>query len=193
MKWLGQSKVLVAALIMGSALAWTVNWEASANDQMGSGQSLAVVVQGTAEGELRMIDPGDGEEVEMNCFDVDLVDAASGRIVGSATGCDDLNSIEPDPSGGAGFSISNTQFFHLPGGMITTSLRTTVQPVLEGSPGITHITGSIGDEMNIVAGTRRYQNAQGTAHLVGAVNLAGLDGENIITFDCVFRIVLSDE
>ncbi len=182
-------KVLVLVLLMGSALAWTVNWEASANAQIGgSGESLAVVLQGTAEGEFRMID-----EVEMDCFDVDLVDAASGRIIGGGTDCLDLNSIEPDPSGGAGFSISNTQFFHLPGGMIKTSLRTTVQPVLEGSPGITHITGSIGDEMNIVAGTGRYQNAQGTARLVGAVNLARLDGENIITFDCVFRIVLSDE
>ena len=72
-------------------------------------------------------------------------------------------------------------------------MRSTIQPVLEGSPGITHITGSIGDEMNIVAGTGRYQNAQGTARLVGAVNLARLADENIITFDCVFRIVLSDE
>ena len=71
-------------------------------------------------------------------------------------------------------------------------MRSTVQPVLEGSPGITHLTGSIGDEMNIVAGTGRYQNAQGTARLNGALNLARL-GDQIVTFDCVFRIVLSDE
>lgn len=182
-------KVLVLALLMGSALAWTVNWQASANAEIGgtSGQNLAVVIQGTAEGEFRMIDG-----IEMNCFDVNLVDAASGRIIGDSSDCLDLNSIVPDPSGGDGFSISNTNFFHLPGGMIKASMRTTVQPVLEGSPGITHITGSIGDEMNIVAGTGRYQNAQGTARLLGALNLARL-GENIVTFDCIFRIVLSDE
>ncbi len=183
-------KILVPALLMGSALAWTVNWQTSANAQIAAsiGQSLAVVIQGTAEGELRMIDG-----VEMNCFDVDLVDAASGRIIGGGTDCLDLNSIEPDPSGGAGFSISNTQFFHLPGGMIKTSMRTTVQPVLEGSPGITHITGSIGDEMNIVAGTGRYRDAEGTVRLTGAADLARLGGENIITFDCIFRIDLSDK
>ncbi|MCH8881404.1 MAG: hypothetical protein IID34_16170 [Planctomycetes bacterium] len=181
-------KVLVLVLLMGSALAWTVNWEASANAQIGgSGQNLAVVLQGTALGEFRMIDG-----VEMECFDVDLVDAASGRIIGGATDCLDLSSIVADPDGGAGFSVSNTQFFHLPGGMIQTSMRSTVQPVLEGSPGITHLTGSIGDEMNIVAGTGRYQNAQGTARLNGALNLARL-GDQIVTFDCVFRIVLSDE
>ncbi len=182
-------KVLVLVLLMGSALAWTVNWQASANAQIGDGigQSLAVVLQGTAEGEFRMIDG-----VEMECFDVDLVDAASGRIIGLATDCLDLNSIVPDPDGGAGFSVNNTQFFHLPGGMIQTSIRSTIQPVLEGSSGITHITGSIGDEMNIVGGTGRYQNAQGTVRLNGAVDLSRL-GEAIVTFDCVFRIVLSDE
>ena len=103
-------KVLVLVLLMGSALAWTVNWEASANAQIGgSGQNLAVVLQGTALGEFRMIDG-----VEMECFDVDLVDAASGRIIGGATDCLDLSSIVADPDGGAGFSVSNTQFFHLP-------------------------------------------------------------------------------
>ena len=182
-------KILVPALLMGSALAWTVNWQASANAQIAAniGRSLAVVLQGTAEGEFRMIGG-----VEMECFDVDLVDAASGRIIGRATECLDLNSIVPDPSGGAGFSISATQFFHLPGGMINTSMRATVQPVLEGSSGITHITGSIGDGMNIVAGTGRYQDAQGTARLNGALDLSRLS-EDIVTFDCVFRIDLSDE
>ena len=181
-------KVLVLVLLMGSALAWTVNWEASANAQIGgSGQNLAVVLQGTATGVFRTID-----DVLMECFDVDLVDAASGRIIGGATDCLDLNSIVADPDGGAGFSVNNTQFFHLPGGMIQTSIRSTIQPVLEGSSGITHITGSIGDEMNIVAGTGRYQNAQGTVRLNGAVDLSRL-GEAIVTFDCVFRIVFSDE
>ncbi len=182
-------KILVPALLMGTALAWTVNWQASANAQIadGIGQSLAVVIKGTAEGELRMIDG-----VEMNCFDVDLVDAASGRIIGRATDCLDLDSIEPDPSGGDGFSISNTQFFHLPGGTIKSLHRTTIQPVLEGSPGITHITGAIPDEMNILAedGTGRFKGVKGTVRLTGAVDLARLGEENIITFDCVFRIDL---
>ena len=182
-------KMLVPALLMGSAVAWTVNWQVSANAQIADaiGQSLAVVLQGTAEGEFRMIDG-----VEMECFDVDLVDAASGRIIGDATDCLDLSSIVGDPDGGAGFSVNNTQFFHLPGGIIQTSIRSTVQPVLEGSSGITHITGSIGDEMNIVAGTGRYQNAQGTVLLNGALDLSQL-GEAIVTFDCVFRIDFSDK
>ncbi|MCH8805749.1 MAG: hypothetical protein IH986_06650 [Planctomycetes bacterium] len=183
-------KILVPALLMGSALAWTVNWQSSANAQIadGIGQSLAVVIQGTATGELRMIDG-----VEMNCFDVDLVDAASGRIIGRGTDCLDLNSIVPDPSGGAGFSISNTQFFHLPGGTIKSRHRTTIQPVLEGSPGITHITGAIPAAPNILGGTGRYRDAEGTVRLTGAVDLSRLAGENIITFDCVFRIDLSDK
>ncbi len=177
---------LMLALLIGGALAWTVDWQAPANaGQTIGGQRLAVVIKGTAEGEFRMIDG-----VEMNCFDADLVDAASGRIIGRATDCLDLDSIEPDPSGGDGFSISNTQFFHLPGGTIKSLHRTTIQPVLEGSPGITHITGAIADDMNILAGTGRFKGVKGTVRLLGAVNLARLGEENIITFDCIFRIDL---
>ena len=132
-------KMLVPALLIGSVLVWTLSWQTSANAQMdsGIGRNLAVVVQGTATGEFRMIDG-----VEMDCFDVDLVDAVTGRIVGRGTDCLDLNSIVPDPSGGTGFSISNTTFFHLPGGTIKSRNRTTIQPVLEGSPGITHLTAT---------------------------------------------------
>ena len=181
-------KMLVPALLMGSALAWTVNWQASANAQIdgGIGENLAVVVQGTATGEMREIDG-----VMMDCFDVDLVDAASGRIIGRGTDCLDLNSIVADPSGGAGFSISNTTFFHLPGGTIKSRNRTTIQPVLEGSPGITHLTGDMAAAPNILGGTERYQNAEGTVQLNGAVDMSRF-GENIISFNCVLRINLSD-
>ena len=182
-------KMLVPALLMGGVLSWTVNWQAPANAQVdhARGRNLAVVVQGTATGEFRMIDG-----VEMDCFDVDLVDAASGWIIGPATDCLDLASIVPDPSGGDGFSISNTTFFHLPGGMIKSRNRTTIQPVLEGSPGITHITGDLAATPNILAGTGRYQNAEGTVRLTGAVDMSLL-GDNIISFNCVFRIDLNGE
>jgi hypothetical protein len=146
-------------------------------------RSIVVVLTGTATGAMRMIGG-----IEMDCFDVDIMDPVSGRILGTGTDCLDLSTITPIGDDG-GFTLNNTQFFHLPEGTIVTAVVTTIQPVGAGSPGVTHVTGAVSadGENQIVDGDRRYNNAQGRVRLNGGVDMAQF-GANIITFDCIFRI-----
>ncbi len=146
-------------------------------------RSVVVVFTGTSTGEMREIDG-----VEHDCFDVDITDPESGRVVGTGTDCLDLASITPIGDDG-GFTLNNVQFFDLRGGSIVTSITTTIQPVGGGSPDATHVTGAVPDEgtNQIVDGDRKFQGATGRVRLNGGVDMS-LFGENIITFDCVFRI-----
>ncbi len=147
-------------------------------------KNVVVVFTGTATGEFRDIGG-----ITMDCFDVDITDPVSGRILGTGTDCLDLNSIAPIGDDG-GFTINNTQFFHLPRGTIVTAVVTTIQPAGVGSPGVTHITGAVSadGENQVINGDRRYRNAQGRVRLNGGVDMTFFGGSNIITFDCVFRI-----
>ena len=109
--------------------------------------------------------------IEMNCFDLELFDPATGRKLGWATDCVDLASITGGPPPAA-FAISNTTFFVLPGGTLTSRNRTTISPVVEGSPDMTHITGDLPIVPNILGGTGRFQNAQGIVRLSGVVDIS---------------------
>ena len=151
--------------------------------QAHSKPSVVVVFTGNPTGEFRMIDG-----VEFDCFDVDIIDPKSGRSVGSGSDCLDLNTITPIGDDG-GFTIDNLQIFNLEGGTIVTSITTTIQPAGAGSVGVTHITGAIPTEGSnqIVDSNGQYQYAQGRVRLNGAVDMA-LFGDNIISFNCLFRI-----
>ena len=145
------------------------------------GPNIVIELVGTAVGEFRVVDG-----IEMDCFDIDIIDPGTGRVIGEGTDCLDLASITGDPLGGEGFALSNTQFFHLRGGFVKSSLRTTIQPVVEASSaGNTHITGDApGGE--ILEGTGRFRGLEGgVARLSGAVDLSQFDS-NIITFNCIF-------
>ncbi len=153
--------------------------------QLGSGYArgpnIVIEFVGTAQGEMREVDG-----ILMDCFDLDVIDPRTGRVIGEGSDCLDLNSIVGDPLGGEGFALSNTQFFHLRGGFVKSSLRTTIQPVVEASSaGNTHITGDApGGE--ILEGTGRFRGLEGgVARLSGAVDLSQFDS-NIITFNCIF-------
>ena len=123
------------------------------------------------------------------CFTLDLVDLATGNVIGDATDC--LADIVPDAGGG--MALTGTTFFNFPGGELVSRGRTTVQPVLDGSVDFTHITGAVpqdGDN-SVLSGTGRFNQAEGAVRLSGAVNLAELDSDGKITFDCVFVISLN--
>ena len=147
-------------------------------------KSIVVVFTGTALGEFRDIGG-----ITMDCFDVDITDPVSGRILGTGTDCLDLASIAPIGDDG-GFSIDNTQFFHLPQGTIVTSITTTIQAVGAGSPGVTHVTGAVSADggNQVLRGDRRFRNAEGRVRLNGGVDATDFESSNIITFDCIFRI-----
>jgi hypothetical protein len=160
----------------------------AAVDPGAKGHDLVVALRGTADGVMQEIPPTDLGTTEALCFKVDLVDLATGNVIGDATDC--LADIVPDAGGG--MALTGTTTFNFPGGTLVSRGRTTVQPVLDGSADFTHITGAVpeDDENSVLSGTGRFKGATGAVRLSGAVNRSELGSDARITFDCVFVIDL---
>ncbi len=146
----------------------------------GGGHNLIVELKGTGTGSPQQIDGR-----QMDCFDVQLFDVATGNQIGTGTDCLDLSSITGNPTIGA-FAISNTTFFNFPGGLLKSRNRTTISPLVEGSPGLTHSTTDVPTANNILDGTGRFGGAEGIARLAGAVDMSRFFSSNIISFNCIF-------
>ena len=177
------NRISIFVLIMGSLM--TMSWANAA----GIGNNIVVRLAGT--GVAYAGDELFGEfgltPVGAACFDVDLVDAKSGNVIGTATDC--LSSITPSATDN-GLMLTGTTFFYFPGGTLISQGMTTVQPVLHGSADFTHITGAVpspGDN-SVVYGDGKFKKAAGPVRLSGAVNLSALGSDGQITFDCVFII-----
>ena len=127
----------------------------------------------------------------VTCFDMDLIDARTGWVIGSGADC--LSNMGGD--GAFGISLTATTFFHFPGGNLVSQGQVTVQPILTNPDGIppqfTHVTGAapIPGTNNVIYGDRRFRNAKGQVRLSGLVNLSQFTS-GIIDFDCVFIIDL---
>ena len=173
--------VLAVLLTVGSGGSTT---EARVDPGQG-GHDLVVALRGTAQAQLMPIPATDQGTTEGLCFTVDLVDLATGNVIGDATDC--LADIDGDANG---MALTGTTFFNFPGGTLVSRGSTTVQPVLDGSVDFTHITGAVpaDGENSVLSGTGRFNGATGQVRLSGAVNLAELDSEGEITFDCIFVI-----
>jgi len=123
------------------------------------------------------------------CFEMDLIDAKTGDVIGSGSDC--LSSItQVDTDNGMAMSLTATTFFHFPGGTLISRGQVTVQPVLDGSAGYTHITGAVPAPTvnNVLYGDGKFKKAAGSVRLSGLVNLSDLESMGKITFDCVFVI-----
>jgi hypothetical protein len=119
------------------------------------------------------------------CFDVDLVDAKTGNVIGSAIDClSNVINVE------GGIKLTGTTFFFFSGGTLISQGLTTVQPVLHGSTDFTHITGAVPSpsDNSVIYGDGKFKNAAGPVRLSGAVNLSRLGSDGQIKFDCVFII-----
>ena len=121
------------------------------------------------------------------CFDLDLVDAKTGNVIGAASDC--LSSVNPN-SDFSSIMLTGTTFFFFPGGTLVSQGLTTVQEVLHGSSDFTHITGAIPSpsDDSVIYGDGKFKNAAGPVRLSGAVNLSKLLTDGEITFDCIFII-----
>lgn len=119
------------------------------------------------------------------CFDMDLVDAKTGNVIGSGSDC--LSGVNFTETGGA--MMTATSFFHFPGGTLVSQGLVTVQPRLHGLEDYTHVTGAAPspNENNVIYGDRKFRNAAGSVRLSGLVNMENV-GSGIIVFDCVFII-----
>ncbi len=152
--------------------------------------SIVVALRGTDTGELRP-SPVPGETKELLCFDIDLIDIKTGKIIGTASDC--LEVLGMDECGG--LRVIGTTVFNFQGGTLISRGLTSVQPVTHGSVDRTHITGSIPSEgdNSILHGTKRFKNAAGPVRLSGAVSMQPdlpSTGELTISFDCLFVIEL---
>ncbi|MFC1712318.1 hypothetical protein ACFL6S_01550 [Candidatus Poribacteria bacterium] len=160
-----------------------------------AGQDLVVQLKGTADAELRDFPDGipntPGGESNGLCFDIDLIDLKTGKVVGTATDC--LSEITPVGAEG-GVKLIGTTIFRFKNGMIVSRGATTVQPVTTDPPTptpVTHITGAIPvpGTNSILHGTKRYSKATGSVRLSGSVDMSSFAGEGTpITFDCLFVI-----
>ncbi len=126
------------------------------------------------------------------CFDLPLYNMKTGAYVGVLQ--DRLADVIPQEGGGLLVTVTSTFRFtewrSTP--QLTTRVLGSVQPFIEGSPTMTHLTGAIpsaGDN-NILSGTKRFTHATGTARESGAVNLAGFQGEvgDEVIFDLIWHI-----
>ena len=107
----------------------------------GGDPTITVALRGHDEGFMMDIPTTSGGATRGLCFNVDMVDVSTGKVIGDATAC------LADIGGGAigGVILTGTTFFNFPGGRLVSRGRTTVQPLNEMAPGssITHITGAI--------------------------------------------------
>ena len=154
----------------------------------GIGKNIVVVLAGIGQGY-----DGDNQFEQIGlpalgatCFDMDLIDAKTGNVIGRGSDC--LSDIAPSGDGG-GLMMTATTFFYFPGGTLVSRGRVTVQPVLTGSAEFTHITGAVPSpyDNNVVYGDGKFKKAYGSVRLSGAVNLSAF-GTGSITFDCLFVI-----
>ena len=103
------------------------------------------------------------------CFDMDLVDARTGRVIGSGSDClSDITQYDDES-----MSLTATSFFHFPGGTLVSQGLVTVRPKLHGLEEFTHVTGAAPAtaENNVIYGDGRFKDASGSVRLSGLVNL----------------------
>ena len=153
----------------------------------GIGNNIVVVLAGPGQGY-----DGNGQfeqfglvPLDATCFDMDLVDAKTGNVIGRGSDC--LSDIAPSGDGG-GLMLTATTFFYFPGGTLVSRGRVTVQPVTTGSTEFTHITGAMPSPYanSVIYGDGKFKNAYGSVRLSGAVNMSELNTIGLIVFDCVF-------
>ena len=158
----------------------------------GIGNNIVVVLAGTGtahNGDAQFEQFG-LEPLGALCFDMDLIDAKTGNVIGSGSDC--LSGISPSGTDN-GMTLTATTFFHFPGGTLVSRGTVTVQPMLGDrgdSPEFTHITGAVPSpgHDSVVYGDGKFKNAAGPVRLSGAVNLSELNTLGMITFDCLFVI-----
>lgn len=165
---------------------------ASGANAAGIGKNIVVVLAGTgtayngdAQFEQFGLDP-----LGALCFDMALIDAKTGNVIGSGSDC--LSGITPSITDN-GLSLTATTFFYFPGGTLVSRGLVTVQPVLTNStepPQFTHITGArpSPSDNSVIYGDGKFKKAAGSVSLSGAVDMSALNSAGMIFFDCVFVI-----
>jgi hypothetical protein len=174
---LSQSLFIIFAIGVLSIVSVIQAQKASSNNKKAD-PNIVVLVKG----EIEPIE--EPRQPDANCVKVDMYNAVTNKNIGYAVDC--LVLLGATESGGLYFD--RTTYFQFPQGELVASGITTVQPILAGSPGNTHIIGDIPEEgaNNILSGTNRFAGATGRVRLSGAANLATTPE----FFNCIFIIDL---
>ena len=125
----------------------------------------------------------------VGCFEIDLLDPASGTSIGTGVDC-----LSPKPLDDTFDAIEVTafSFFILPGGAFVSTGMTSVRGFIPdvGSAGrYTHVTGSIPDGDNIISGTGQFEKG-GSTRVSGAVDMSEFGSSGIIDFNCLWVAVV---
>jgi hypothetical protein len=174
---LSQSFLVIFAIGIFSIVSVVQAQKAESNDNSAD-PNIVVVMKGLA---TPVSEP---RQPDAQCLKGDLFNAVTDRKIGTAMDCFDNFVFIGD-----GFYMDRTTYFNFPQGELVARGVTTMQPVLAGSPSVTHLSGDIPDEgdNNILSGTKRFQNASGRVRLSGA---AALLANGDVLFNCIFIIDL---
>lgn len=153
-------------------------------------------------------DDDDREQSNFACFEGDLLNLETGRVVGIGVDCLWVTGAPADATPGVATiddgdgnqiaispQIDAVTFFFLPGGYLVNDGLTTVRPFFvdigDGDGRYTHMTGSMpGDTPTVVYATGRFAKTAGrvSVRLSGAVNTSRLFTDGIIDFSCMFVV-----
>jgi hypothetical protein len=152
---------------------------------------ILVKLTGTGAGYLR---PVPGFDEEALCFDIDLLDLRTNKIIGGATDCISAPQMNVD-----GVEFVGTTYLYFPdGNTIATQGNVSVRSVAEENivlrtgQKITNITGSATTGNTFIEGesTGIYKNSTGNARISGMINTENFAfnvGDEQF-FDCIFEI-----
>jgi len=167
---------------------------ASASSDYAVDKELVLNAKGSATAYLCDIPPTAQGSRQALCFDIPLYNMKTGGYIGTMT--EAVADAIPDTGGGMQVTVTSTfRFSEWPSQpSLTTRVLGNAQPFLGGSESMTHLTGyypSPGTN-NIIAGSKRFRHASGSARESGAANLSYFQGQpgDQITFDLIWVIKL---
>ena len=160
----------------------------------GHGKHMVLNLVGTATAYDQTVPDidGDGKDEPAKCFDVNLVDADTTKVIGVSTDC--FAQVTPKD---LGLAMVTTTFFNFPSGTFIVRLNTSGQLLLHptmtpSGVTMTHMSGAASKQNTIIGGTGRFARETGTARLSGLLNMEkfSMDKGGSVTFDCLFVIDL---
>jgi len=179
--------IMMTIALFTTVLGFLANASAAEN-----GRTFSVLLQGKDVGETRPIPLIETTKTnEGNCFDVDLIDVMTKKVIGTAARCfADSNTV------GTGMALTETTFFRLKEGTIVSRSRLIIQPAIDSPPEVTHIAVAIpeahGDTVLADAGSGAFKGTLGSARLAGTMDMSQFRERNEIAFNDMAVIELAD-
>ncbi len=169
--------VLMTLILLASCEAQEMTIEDPAQKHT----KFTVTAKGPSVGQVKVkTDPKTGQQEEVTCYLVELIDPSTGETVGTIEDCD-IETVEL--SDGSYLSQVLSKFILYGRGTITSRGEVLQKPIGDGK----YITSSNPDYDNVVDVTSEFAGASGKVMLDGEIDLNQYEN-NIIIFNCNFTI-----